>query len=529
MRPPMGHFNNPGRGTKILHLGEKVGGRVVGWPNSRMSIDTAEELGGGRGLTWTDMHLTEVAYWRDRAKALSLLPAVPKRPGTSIFMESTPNGQNWFYEFVMRAAKGLSEFEVVFVGWWEDPDCVRGFMSAEKREEFIADIGNPNGPAGVIAEDEPWLVEEFGCTPEQLHFRRTAIVDECDGKVELFRQEYPATLEEGFLGSGRQVFSVVFTARAIREAESVSKRAPEDGGPQRGMFVGEDPVTRKLSDGEVQVPSKVLWVPEAELTERVEWWPGSFWGAKDPLWTIWQPKPKFETAEEWRQAHDRGEVDLGEMESGMAAAVRGPGQFIVAGDAADNVYNDVPSQRDEHAFNTLIGIDHWTGEQVAQYRARIDHDIIARHAYLCGLFLNTAWLSIERTGGYGNVILDLLVRRYYYRRVFTEKAYDDKKQRETTKYGWDTNRRTKPAMEALGQALLREGSHGIKDPLLAGELVTYVQDEKNPSKHEPAPGSFSDLLMAWLQAHMIRHLKPVIARRAPDAPRPNSSVRRLRY
>jgi hypothetical protein len=84
-------------------------------------------------------------------------------------------------------------------------------------------------------------------------------------------------------------------------------------------------------------------------------------------------------------------------------------------------------------------------------------------------------------------------------------------------------------MEGTAQALLREGTHGIKSPVLAAEFETYVKDEKNPVKHEPAPGAFSDLLLAWMQAQEIRRIKP--ARPAPpaDGHRPNSMTRKLRY
>jgi hypothetical protein len=525
MKPPMGGFNNPTRGTKIMWLGEKVGGIVSGWPNSKFMIDTAEEVEAGRGLTYTDLHLTEVAYWRDSRKALGLLSAVPDRPGTSIFLESTANGQNWFYDRAKAAATGASEYELVFVGFHEDPDCWRAFRTAEEREEFVASIGRPEklGDLAPIAEDEDWLVEEFGCTPEQLHFRRVAIVDKCEGKVELFRQEYPATWQEAFVGSGRQVFSVVFTQRAIREAENWSQKPPEDGGPQRGLFVGTDPVTRKLTDGEIEVPSKVIWTPEAELTPRTMWWPGRYYEPKTPLWTLWMPKER--SAEEWRRAQERGEVGLGEMEAGIEQAARGPRQYLIGGDAAGDTFNDVASQMEENAWNTLVGIDHWTGVQVAEFRAKIDHDLMAYHAFLAGTFLNEAWVSIERTGGYGGIILDVLQRRLYYRRLYTEKVLDDKKKREINRLGWDTNRRTKPQMEANAQALLREGEHGIRSVLLAGELPTFLKDDKNPAKHGPAPGSFSDLLMAWCQVQMIKLLKPPRPAAPKDGHRPNSMVR----
>jgi hypothetical protein len=59
------------------------------------------------------------------------------------------------------------------------------------------------------------------------------------------------------------------------------------------------------------------------------------------------------------------------MDAGIARALLGPGQYILGGDPADDIENNSPSERDEHAFNALIGIDHRTGEQVAEFQARL--------------------------------------------------------------------------------------------------------------------------------------------------------------
>jgi hypothetical protein len=527
MRPAMGGFVNPTRGSKIMNLGEKIGGRFA-WPNSRMAIDTAEELGGGRGITYTDLHLTECAHWRDVRKALALLPAVPKRPGTSIFLESTANGLNWFHTRYKGAMDGLSEFEPVFVGWWEDPDCVRPFMSAEARAEFVASIGDTGGKVGVVAEAEPFLVEEFDCTPEQLYFRRTAIYDECEGEVENFNQEYPATWDEAFIGSGNQVFSVPFTQRAIRTAEWWSKQPPEKGGPQRGLFVGKDPTTRVLSDGTVQVPTRVEWVPLADLTERVEWWPGHFWTPKMATWTRWVLPER--TPEEWREAHERGEVNLGEMEAGMARALA---QHVVTCDPAKDTVDSAPAKREKSAFSAVEVIDHRTGDQVAEWEGREDHDLIARHIFLAHLFFGRAWTSVERTGGWGQKILGDLRRRYYCTRIYQEKVLDDRKQREKMTDGWDTTRKSKPLMVASMQAMLREQTHGIRSTRLAGQLPTYVKDPDKPGvgNYEPSPGSHADCLMAYMQGQEIRLLKPVIKSSSgpDDGNRPNSMTRGFSY
>lgn len=525
MQPQMGGFVNPTRGQKIMVLGEKIGGRF-GWPNSRMSIDTAEELGGGRGLTYTDLHLTECAHWRDVRKLLSLLPAVPKRPGTSIFLESTANGLDWFHARYKAAMDGLSEFEPVFVGWWEDPDCVLPFYSEREREEFVASIGASGTKWGAITEAEPDLVSMFGCSPEQLNFRRKTIMDECEGEVENFNQEYPATWDEAFIGSGNQVFSVPFTQKAIRQAEWWSERPAGEGGPQRGLFVGSEPVTRTLSDGSIRVPSKVLWVPEADLSERVEWWPGYFWQPRMALWTRWAVPER--SPEEWREALDRGEVTVEEMDAGMARAL---GQFVIGCDPAKDTVDSSPSRREKSAFSAIEVIDHRTGDQVAEWEGREDHDLIARHVFLAHLFYGRAWTSVERTGGWGQKILGLLRRSFYCTRLYQEKALDDRKQREKMTDGWDTTRKSKPLMIAGMQAMLREGAHGIRSTRLAGQLPTYVKDPEKPGvqNYGPSPGAHADCLMAYMQAQEIRLLKPVLRSMPDSGPRANSMTRKLSF
>jgi hypothetical protein len=527
IRPDLVGFANPTRGTKVMHYGIKGEGKGSGL-DSIIEVDTAEEIAGGRGFTYTDLHLSECAWWRDGQKALSLFPAVPDRPGTSIFLESTANGLNWFHKRYKAAVDRESEFEELFIGWHEDPDCWRNFDTPEQRAEFIESIGDIT--QSDYADEEPWLQEEFGAQPEQLFFRRRAITDKCEGKVELFKQEYPATWSEAFIGSGKQVFSVVFTQRAVRETEHWAEQPPKAGGPQQGIFMGANVIERHMSDGTVKVPQRVLWVPKAKIPARAEWWPGQFWEPRDPTWTVWLrdgywPGQEW-TAEQWREAQVRGEVDLEGMEAGQAAAVLGPGQYIGACDPADDIENNSPSEREEHAFNAITFWNHRTGMQTAQFEARADHDLIARQMFLAGLFFNEAWLSVERTGGYGNVILDLLRRRFYYRRVYTEKVLDDKKMREIPRLGWQTNRATKPQMEGTMQAELREGTHGFRSPRLAGQLVTYVKDEKG--RHTPSPGSFSDLLMAAMQGKELRRVIPL--RPAPTTgPPPNSMTRNLRW
>jgi hypothetical protein len=39
-------------------------------------------------------------------------------------------------------------------------------------------------------------------TLEQLYWRRVTMSEECDGKIDVFHQEQPATPDQAFIGSG---------------------------------------------------------------------------------------------------------------------------------------------------------------------------------------------------------------------------------------------------------------------------------------------------------------------------------------
>lgn len=119
LRPPIESLR---RGAE-LHFGEpsrvaREAG-LVGL-DSRLQIDTANEVQAGRGYTYTDLHLSEVAFWPDVAKMTSLVNAVPDEPETLIVIESTANGSNHFKTRWDDAEAGRSSYIPVFAGWTEE-------------------------------------------------------------------------------------------------------------------------------------------------------------------------------------------------------------------------------------------------------------------------------------------------------------------------------------------------------------------------------------------------------------------------
>lgn len=129
------------------------------------------------------IHLSECAFYPDLKGLLSTITAqVPVQSDGIIVLESTSAGpDNEFAEIFLRAQKGESEVMPLFFAWFEDPDYrLVGYDVPEEERD----------------EEERWLVKQFGLDGEQLAWRRWKISVDCSGDVDLFRREYPATVED---------------------------------------------------------------------------------------------------------------------------------------------------------------------------------------------------------------------------------------------------------------------------------------------------------------------------------------------
>ena len=406
--------------------------------NSRLVADTANEFEAGRGFTYHSVHCSEPAFWADaKRKLTSLLNAVPDDPGTLVILESTSNGHNHWRQLCMDALDGNNDFTLVFLAWFEEPQYVRPFLSDEERGEFIESIGT--GPYG---DEEPDLVEQYGCTPEQLHWRRWAIANRAQGDLRIFHQEYPSTLEQSFLSTGRHVFNQEFVAKARRVAEESPK-------PEKGGLEATAHKTIRHRYGAVDVPVGPKWVP------------------KQGDWLVW--KMPVEGA-----------------------------QYVIAVDPAGDEVMDA----DERAMHAVQVIDHRTREQVAELEMQGDADQVAVQIYLAALFFNRAWIAIETTGGWGLSMVRRIFHDFRHPFVYKRRKADSPSDSQEDRLGWDTNRTSKVILEDGAREMLREGTHGIRSTRLVRQFTTYVKDGSR-GKTGPAPGERSDLLMAWMIAQQV--------------------------
>lgn len=483
IRPRIIAANFSPTGRKFMEFGEssrqlRMEGRT---DTSVFEIDTAGSGEAGRGYTPSLLHLSEVARWEGEQatrKMLAQLNAVPYEPETIVVLESTANGLNHFHRRWLSATDGARDpdtgetYAALFVGWWQDPSCARRFATGEDRARFVEGIGD-EGEYGELAADEQMLIESYGCTPEQLFWRRTMVRTQHSGSVELFRQEFPASAEEAFIGSGRTVFSSIFVARAIREAE----RAPA---PVRGTLRASGEVERRSRAGTVRVPLGALWVPSDAMSSG------------EPALEVWE--------------HPRKAGDPGETRDGA---------YFVALDVAMGEENTF-SAGDYHCLTVF---DHHERRQVAVHSSRMDLHLLPLWVLHVALYYNEAWLAPESNGP-GIAVVDTLVKVYRYRRVFRRKRIDRLRNVEESKPGWETNPATKQAMEMTFGHVLESDTHGLRDLPTARQLNTYIIDERG--KHRAQDGEHDDRLIAAMIAHhgmdLIRPQRAKVSRK-PFEPR----------
>ncbi|MEM6746768.1 MAG: terminase family protein [Pseudomonadota bacterium] len=158
--------------------------------DSGYRVATAGGDGIFRGETISDLHASEIAFWKAssaRKNWNGLEQSIPKEPGTVIAVESTANGVgNLFYDLWQGAVKGENGFVPVFIPW---------FVSPEYAIDPPADFERTH--------DENELAKKYGLDDRQLAWRRQKIAT---NGLDLFRQEYPCSPDEAFLTSGKPAF-----------------------------------------------------------------------------------------------------------------------------------------------------------------------------------------------------------------------------------------------------------------------------------------------------------------------------------
>lgn len=186
------------KGPKAVIKNASANEIVFSKTNSVFYIGTAGARQFGRGDTITDLHCSEVAFWKDPKSLLGgLFQAVPRSGNVSI--ESSGNGTgNWFHRATMRAASGNSRYRMHFLPWQDEEEYYVHLTDSEEAR-LLNNLSEEY--------EEPQLLAR-GFSPQQIAFRREKL-EELDYDVQLFKQEYPETLDECFQATGFSIFAKV--------------------------------------------------------------------------------------------------------------------------------------------------------------------------------------------------------------------------------------------------------------------------------------------------------------------------------
>lgn len=198
---------------KIVGVGHSGDIQRVPRRNFKIKIGTAENPDSARGGDYNLLHCTEVGLWKTtegktpRKIVQSACSGILLKPYTMIVYESTANGTGNFFQTEYDAAKrGLSQFEALFIAWYEIDqysapiDDVYQFASWLWQNRNNTDVRSNREESGQYL----WWLWEQGATLEAINW----YIMERSGKDDhgVMASEYPSDDVEAFVHSGSMVF-----------------------------------------------------------------------------------------------------------------------------------------------------------------------------------------------------------------------------------------------------------------------------------------------------------------------------------
>lgn len=419
--------------------------------NCKIKIGTAERPNSCRGGDYNLVHLSEVALWKetDGKKpediVRSACSGILLRPYTMIVYESTPNGVgNFFHKEYLAAKKGLSQFEAMFVAWFEIEQYELPFENEAEKYEFAKKLfANRRNEEIKSDREEPgtylWRLLEKGATLEAIHWyvsERSKYTNHGD-----MASEYPSDDIEAFTYSGRKVFS----------SEDVEQFRPACRAPR---WIGE--IYGSADEGEKAIEGLRF---KKEADGRLFMW------------------------------HDVERSDIEEVTDRYLVVVD-----VCKGHTKNADFADIL------VIDRLFMMDGEPPVVAAEWHGHIDMDKLAWKATQVAAYYNNALLVIEsntletnNTKGEAEYILTL-IHEVYGRQLYARKqSAEDIRQGLPKKYGYHTNPLTKKVVIYNLKVVIRERLYIEREEACLDEYLTYVETENNV--FEAMEGYHDDRLM----------------------------------
>lgn len=436
---------------KIVGVGQSGNIHRIPQRKCKIKIGTAEKPNSARGGDYNLVHLTEVGLWQKTENKTpedivrSATSGILLRPYTMIVYESTANGTgNFFHKEYLAAKTGKSQFEALFIAWFEIEQYTLAFASEEERTEFTRWLyANRKNETVYTDREEPgtylYHLWELGATLEAIHWyieERKKYSNHAD-----MASEFPSDDIEAFTFSGRRVFS-----NADVEQFRPACRPPK----YKGDIYG------RADEGE-------------EALENLR-----FVREENGLLSMWQDVERDDT-----------EIITN--------------RYLVVVDVCKG-HTKNADFADILVIDRIYMIDAEPPSVVAEWHGHIDMDKLAWKACQIAAYYNKALLVIEsntletnNTKGEAEYILTLIHDVYDDNLYARKQSAEDIKENAPRKYGFHTNVLTKKVIIHNLKAIVREHLYTEREEECLNEYLTYIETDKGG--YEAMEGYHDDRLM----------------------------------
>lgn len=440
--------------SKLVGVGHSGSIHRVPQRNCKIKIGTAERPDSCRGGDYNLVHLSEVGLWKttDGKKpediVRSACSGILLKPYTMIVYESTANGTGNFFQREYDAAKrGTSQFEAMFVSWFDIEQYSLAFDNNDAKADFAIWLWkNRNNSSASSARAESgkylWWLWEQGATLEAINWyvQERAKYNEHAPMA----SEYPSDDVEAFVHSGERVFDKY----KVDEFRASCKPPKYIGDVYADGDSGKDALKNLRFSEDTQ---GLLWIwdlPEIDDKEIVT----------NRYLTI---------------------VDIG------GRSKKADWSVILV-------------------IDRLFMLDGGRPEVVAQWYGHIDMDILAWKAAQIAAFYDNSLLVIESNtlethdkerqvdGDLSHFILNQI--KDVYPNLYARKQTEDEiREGLPRKYGFHTNVATKPMIISTLIKVIREHLYTERDERCLDEYVVY--EKKQNGAFGAIIGKHDDLLM----------------------------------
>lgn len=457
--------DHPKKGEKLVEwVGKTRSMFRVPARNCKVKLGTAEKPHSCRGGDYSLVHCSEVGIWKktDRKTPEEILQSACSglllRPMTMIVYESTANGTgNFFHREYEAARRGISQFDSLFISWYEIDQYSLPLREGERRElarRLVEGRYVENAPSD---REQPgkylWWLFERGASLEAIAWYISERSKYSDHG--LMASEYPSDDVEAFVHSGARVFDK-YKVERLRE----SCLAPGE----RGEF-------NRVDDYDA-LESFMTPTHRRQLLADV-----SFQSLASGGWVVWR-HPDRDCGVNIRDRYVTV-VDVG------GRSAKADWSVIVVFDRAPMIDASGP-------------------EVVAQWRGHTDFDLLAWRAAVVSSYYDNALLVIESNtletrdpdrdtdGNQSNFILNRL-RDIYPNLYARRRSEEEVAQGVPSRYGFHTNVATKPMIITTLVKVIREGLYIEHDPMCLDEFLAY--ERRQNGSYGAIAGCHDDLLM----------------------------------